>query len=364
MRRKKILLTSPNVSIIIPTYNNARYILDALESVFSQSYDSYEVIIIDDGSTDETRTVLEPFSHRIKYIFQNHTGVSGARNKGLSLALGKYVVFLDSDDFFHPDKIIKQATFLDSHPEVGLVHSGWNLINEEKKLIAVNEPWIRTPILDLKAWLVWQPIFLGAIMFRKTWLKKVNGFDISLSQGEDTDFLLRLSLQGCPAVWLKETTIYYRQHNNSLTSKSVERIIYANKVIEKFFSLPEIPERIQQLEKNVRYHILMWSVWLLYRSGDSDKIATYLNKTLDLINGSPKHIIYGWIWALIQYCRQDQDYNIGELRNFWPYIKEVMRGEEKILADSEKLFYWLLQAEMQLKSHERDNLNLGSEVIK
>ncbi len=357
-------MKNTDVSIIIPTFNSALYIRDALESVFSQSYDSYELIVIDDGSDDDTRTILEPYLNRLHFIYQEHGGVSVARNRGLSMASGKYVTFLDSDDIFFHDKLAIQAAFLDDHLEVGAVHSGWHLIDENKKLITKKEPWHQAPKLDLEDWLMWQPIFLGAMMFRRSWLKKVGEFDTSLTQAEDTEFLLRLAMKGCPTSWLKQPTVYYRQHGSGITKNSLDRVVCVNKVIENFFSKQELPEAARLLEKKVRYQILMWSVWLLYRSGNSDQIVDYLQKTLAYLNDSPKHIIHGWLMALIKHCRADREYEIEELRNFWPYFKEAMQGEEAVLAQCKQLFYWLLSSETQLKFREGDKSIIGYGVIK
>ena len=338
-----------NISVIIPTYNNVHYIKDAIESVYSQTYDSFEIIVIDDGSIDNTRFILEPYLNKIQYLYQEHTGVSAARNKGLSVSTGKYIVFLDSDDFFLPDKFIEQATFLDNHPEIGMMHSGWKIIDEKKNLLAIKEPWNEAPKLDLENWLIWQPIFLGAMMFRRSWLEKAGEFDTTLNQAEDTDFLLQLSKVGCTAAWLKQPTVYYRQHQKGITKNSLERVECVNKVIGNFFSQKDLPESIQLLEKKVRYQILMWSVWQLYRSGNVNQVTNYLQKTLMYLSNSPKHIIHGWLMALLQQCRADNDHTIEELQNFWPYFKEVIHGDEEVLKNSERLFYWLLKSETRLK---------------
>ncbi len=356
-------MDNKNVSIIIPTFNNAVYIRDALESVFSQSYNSYEIIVIDDGSTDDTQTILKSYLNQIQYIYQEHSGVAIARNRGLSIASGKYVAFLDSDDLFFSDKLTTQVKFLDDHPEIGAVHSGWHLIDSDKNLIAKKEPWHQAPKLDLEAWLIWQPIFLGAMLFRGSWLKKVGGFDTSLSQASDAEFLLRLVMEGCPTVWLKQPTVYYRQHDRGITNNSLERVVCVNKVIEDFFSGKNLSETIRGLEKNIRYQILMWSVWLLYRSGNTDQIVDYLRKTLAYLNGSPKHIIHSWLFALIQNCRTHGDYEIEELQNLWPYFKEVLQENELASAKSEQLFYWMLQSEIQLISREKEKPVIGSGVI-
>lgn len=109
------------VSVIIPTYNRAHLLPAALESVLSQSHPDVEVIVIDDGSTDDTKTVIQPFLDRIVYFETENGGPAHARNIGMRAATGRYIAFLDSDDRYLPGKLELQAAFMDSFPEVGLV---------------------------------------------------------------------------------------------------------------------------------------------------------------------------------------------------------------------------------------------------
>ncbi len=127
----------PKVSVIIPTYNCAHYLADALESVFQQTFSDYEVIVVDDGSPDNTKEVVERFitryPSRLKYIYQPHQERSVARNNGIQAASGEYIAFLDADDQWLPHKLSIQVPILDEHPEIGLVHSDIIFMNQEGK---------------------------------------------------------------------------------------------------------------------------------------------------------------------------------------------------------------------------------------
>ncbi|MBM4137171.1 MAG: glycosyltransferase family 2 protein [Nitrospira sp.] len=113
----------PRVSVIIPAYNSARYLLDAIDSVFAQTYKDLEVIVIDDGSTDNTKEILEPYMDRIIFLQQVNSGPSKARNLGIQRSSGEYLAFLDADDIWFPEKLEKQVRLSDSMPEVGMVYT-------------------------------------------------------------------------------------------------------------------------------------------------------------------------------------------------------------------------------------------------
>ena len=121
----------PRVTVVIPTYNYARYVPEAVESVLAQSFDELEVVVVDDGSTDETADILRPFDEQIRYIRQEHRGLAAtARNTGIRAALGRHVAFLDSDDLWLPEKVSLQVARLDSEPAVGLVYGEALLFHE------------------------------------------------------------------------------------------------------------------------------------------------------------------------------------------------------------------------------------------
>ncbi|MEB3340190.1 glycosyltransferase [Okeania sp.] len=267
----------PRVSVIIATYNNANYILEAIASIFNQTYTSYEIIVIDDGSTDNTRQILEPYLDKIRYVYQENKGVSHARNLGLEMAQGEFISFLDADDFFLPDKLAKQVAVFDSRPSLGIVHSGWRLINEKGEKISDIELWHGSLELDLETWVVWKPVTIS-MMFRKSWIKSAGGFDTRWHHGEDIDLVLRLSINGCEAVWLPKVTYCYRQHQCNATRKSSQQAVSMMAVLDNFFARENLSISIRKLEAKSRYYTLSWLAWQAHRNGDLIEMDKYLRK--------------------------------------------------------------------------------------
>jgi glycosyltransferase involved in cell wall biosynthesis len=124
------IMAVPSVSVIIPTYNRASFLPAAIESVLTQSFQNIEVIVVDDGSTDDTKTAVEQYKERIRYIHTDHGGPSHARNVGMKAATGKYIAFLDSDDTYQPYKLETQVSFMEDHPDVGMVYTEMSVLYE------------------------------------------------------------------------------------------------------------------------------------------------------------------------------------------------------------------------------------------
>ena len=120
------------VSIIIPAYNQARFLAQAVDSALQQTHPNLEVVVVDDGSTDETPQVADSFASRpnVRIIHQANAGLPGARNRGLVESTGDYVCFLDSDDYYAPDKVARQAALLDADPELGFVYCDITTVDE------------------------------------------------------------------------------------------------------------------------------------------------------------------------------------------------------------------------------------------
>ena len=117
-------MAKPLVSVIIPAYNSADFIDEALKSVFDQTYKDLEIIVVDDGSTDDTRAVLEKYGDRVNYHYQDNNGPASARNRGIKLARGKYIAFLDADDLWLPTKLEKQVALFKNRENLGFVTTG------------------------------------------------------------------------------------------------------------------------------------------------------------------------------------------------------------------------------------------------
>ena len=133
-----------SVSVVIPTYNSGQYLPEALESVLAQTVPPLEIIVVDDGSTDDTADRLHPYLNLITYKFQTNSGVSAARNAGLQLAKGDYVAFLDADDVWHPRKLEFQMGILTSHPDLGLLGTG--IVDWPESAYRSSRPVLKTPL--------------------------------------------------------------------------------------------------------------------------------------------------------------------------------------------------------------------------
>ena len=121
---------TPTVSVIIPTHNFGHFILEALESAFAQTYQDFEVIIVDDGSTDGTPEIVAPYLDRVTLISTDHQGHTAARDVGVAASRGRYICFLDADDLYTPDKLELQVPFLEAHPEIDFVFSDYSCFDE------------------------------------------------------------------------------------------------------------------------------------------------------------------------------------------------------------------------------------------
>lgn len=341
--------SSPLTSVIIPVYNSELYLPEAIESVLIQHYRPIEIIVIDDGSTDSSAEVAKRFGPPVLYFRQNNMGPSVARNRGLNLSKGEYIVFLDGDDILLPIKLSKQIPILEKRPELGYVHSGWHIIDQQSSVIGTVEPWRNCTQLDLEAWLLWHPVFLGATLFRRHWVEQTGGFDSSLHQAEDTEFFLRLALMGCPAVWLKQPTVCYRRNEHSLTRNGLQRAECVNRVVSNFFSRPGLSPEISQLENEVRYNILLWCVWQLYSTGHASKITQYLRESLKHRVYSPLRTVQRWLGQLIIECRKTEGCDIEELRSLWPYFRAAIDVDKPVWQKIECFLDWILQAELQVQ---------------
>ena len=130
-------MKSPTISVIIPTYNAAKYLSTTIKSVLDQTFKDFELIIIDDGSTDNTKEIVKTFNDsRLKYYYQSNQERCRARNKGILESKGKFISFLDADDCYYKHKLKYLLEFLNKNPQIGCVAGGVNRISEKEKIIS------------------------------------------------------------------------------------------------------------------------------------------------------------------------------------------------------------------------------------
>ena len=295
----------PLVSIVIPTYNSENYLCECIESIFYQTYANYEIIVINDGSKDNPKQAIFPYLGLLRYIDQQNQGVSATRNRGISLAKGELVVFLDADDCFLPDKLENQVAVFQENPQAGIVQSGWWRVNQQGELLKCIEPWHYIYQLNLEAWLRWKPMgTMGTLMFRRDWLQRVGGFDTRLRHAEDVDLVLRLSLQGCGSAWLRQHTVCYRQHDRNTMRDGISQAASINFVLDKFFAMPQLPEYVRLLENWVRYTTLVWSAWYLYRTGFLEEMVQYLQRSRQYCPYLPAAMVVNWLESMQSFSRE------------------------------------------------------------
>lgn len=237
----------PVVSVVVPAYNAEKTILDTIRCIQRQTFSNFELIVINDGSTDGTLemlgTVEEP---RMKVFSFENAGLPVARNRGIAHAVGEYITFIDADDLWTPDKLELQIMALQQHSEAGVAYSWTAFIDEEGKILYASKSLYFEGDVYLKL-LVRNFISSGSnILARKQFIKSVGEFDPSLKSAEDWDYNIRLAAQ-CPFVVVPKYQILYRKSSQAMTAKVDVMEKYLLIVIERAFQ--KVSPELQFLKK-------------------------------------------------------------------------------------------------------------------
>ena len=273
----------PKISVIIPAYNAMTYLPETMATVLNQTVADFEVIVVNDGSSDETEQwVAQLVDPRVKLISQKNQGLAAARNTGIDHAKGEYLAFLDADDLWESTKLEKQVRCLEENPEVGLVYTWSALINEQGILTgrvfkshAEGNVW--------KTLIGYNIVWCGSVaMVRRSCFDRVGAFDRQLSSfnnGEDWDMWLRIAAE-YPFKVIKEPLVYYRQCLSSASRNwsAVEQSFRI--VLEKAFS--SAPPNLHYLKGRsygCAYFCLAWKA-LQSRDRDYRKAASFRSKAL------------------------------------------------------------------------------------
>ena len=276
-------MSNPRVSVIIPTFNRVRLVVQAIDSVLAQSYVDFEIIVVDDGSQDETRSTVNAYSDpRIRYIYQSNLGPSGARNTGLAHARGQYIAFLDADDVFLAESIATRIQELERQPELGLVAGGLLYVDKSGNPLAERRPWLYQPQLSLSTWLFGCPITPSAAMVKREWLDRVSGFDTTLHGGEDRDLWLRLAQLGCQMAWTPQLVCTYRIHESQLVQGGKSHMDPTLTVLDKFFSQSGLPADIRQQHDHAYASVYLEGAFREYGAGQIDAARQSLDQAVRL----------------------------------------------------------------------------------
>ncbi len=232
------------VSVIIPAYNSARFLPETIESVLAQTYKDYEIIVVDDGSTDNTREILAPYFDKIKYIYQQNQGAAKARNTAIKHSQGEYIAFLDADDVWLPEKLHIQVDYLNNNPEIAMVYSLSLSINIDGKQIGKKSRHRNLYSGDIFNKLFVKNFFTtSTVVVRKRVLNTIGLFDESLINSQDRDLWLRITRE-FRVSGIDKHLCKYRQTPGSLSKKNRENVFkFRRLVIEQHYKASQESSR-------------------------------------------------------------------------------------------------------------------------
>ncbi len=218
----------PSVSVVIPCYNGERYLREALESALGQTRAPDEILLLDDGSIDESAEIARSFGPRVTVISQKNVGQSATRNRGIDEARGDFIAFLDADDIWLPEKIERQLRLLEATPSLDVIYTPYFSLTPDGATQPVSVPDAASIVKALR---LACPIVPSTVMVRKS-LVVGERFDTTLSSSEDWDFFYRLSKRGSFGV-VDEPSIYYRYHPASITHRNWLSILASAQTVAK-----------------------------------------------------------------------------------------------------------------------------------
>jgi glycosyltransferase involved in cell wall biosynthesis len=207
----------PEVSIILPTYNRASYLDKCIQSVIKQTFEDWELIVVDDGSNDHSFAIVNPYLRKfdkIRYLKHSNRKLGYARNAGIQASFGKYITFIDSDDHYFPNHIESRLDYLYSHPGIDLIEGGFFL--EEEVLVA---DYFQTGKLINLQECVLGPTFFG----KRHVFFELNGFN-DIAYGEDTDLWERAERRFKTHKLSEPQTYYYSRAESSITKNMLESL--------------------------------------------------------------------------------------------------------------------------------------------
>lgn len=308
------------VSVVIPSYNRAYIVGHAIESVLRQTYKNVEVVVIDDGSSDDTKSVVTAFDERVRYIYQPNAGIAVARNSGIAAARGEFVAFLDSDDVWLPWKLEAQLSVLRQRPEIGMIWTDMTAVDESGTVVEAEylrtfyqasfrhtrieqicEPagMLRAFFPDAPRSAAAHPVYTGSIhshMFmgnivhtstvvvRREWARRIGGFDLEMRPaGEDYDFHFRIT--GCgPVAFIDAPSILYRVNaEDQVTAPRVVVHIARGNLRTVLRTLEEQGASIRLPRRKINHRVAESYAWLgteLLKTGSRTEAARHLWRSL------------------------------------------------------------------------------------
>ena len=283
-------MKQPLVSVIIPNYNYADYLPETINSVLGQGYPGTEIIVVDDGSQDDSENVIRSYGERVRLIKQNNQGVSAARNRGVQESTGELVAFLDADDVWLPNKLERQVQRILDDPAIGLVHCGLEEVDSSGHLVGVLLDGMEGSV-SREMLLFNRSVILGAgstALVPRATFDAVGGFDTRLSTSADWDFCYRVAFRQRVA-FVPEALVRYRTHGANMHSniKVMEHDMLLG--YAKAFRTDDV--ELLAMRRHCYGNIHMVLAGSYFRSGQTYGFASHALKSLWLRPANFKHLL-------------------------------------------------------------------------
>jgi glycosyltransferase involved in cell wall biosynthesis len=292
----------PAVSVVIATYNRAELLPATIESILAQCFQNFELIIVDDGSTDETQRVLAPYEHRIKYIRQINRGPSAARNLGVQNAKADWIAIQDSDDLCLSNHLETLLAYTKNHPDCGMVFANGNYLagpehNRETIIPKTKSRRLAEQGVRLEDLFDKSIVRLQAALISKRCYDEIGGHDESLRISMDLDLAFRL-FSRYPMAYLDEVVFSYRKHSGNISGNQELRLFENIRVIEKLLQNNQqakatLGARRVASRLAYRYYRLAKGRW---KQNEKDKARQALGQAIQLRPFDLKYRLYQMRW--------------------------------------------------------------------
>ena len=263
----------PEVSVIMPAYNGAEFIREAIESVLAQSCSDWELIVVDDGSSDETAQIVLGFGARVELQQQAHRGPAAARNLGLLKAAGKYIAFLDADDKWHHQFLQHSVERLEADPSIGVVHGRWRYIDTSGAEV-VGTPALEAPAVNPSTLAQKNAFPIHVAVTRHECIRQVGLFDEALNGVEDWDLWLRLCLAGFRFEPVAAAIAYYRTNPHGLSQDMIKMSQITTALLDKLYARDDLPLEVARVkEKAYATNMLVHAAGLLAKAQEMEGLG-------------------------------------------------------------------------------------------
>lgn len=300
-------MISPSISVVIPAYNGAHLLPEAIRSAYAQTIAPAQVIVVDDGCTDETADVVLALARDLPgnfiFIQKPNGGEASARNRGIIAATGEYVAFLDHDDVWLEEKFERQLPLFDHPSKPALTFTAYTRVTGEDRMLVRVEGWQPTPEHALRQLMEGCCVTPSTVMVRRDALTAVGPFDESLWLGNDWDMWLRLSASGYRFAYLPEPMTDYLWHANNMSRDQRKIADAALTILPRLFDSGALPPELQRLE---RHCLARWNLnqacYALYAGKHSQSRRSLMSAA----RLRPASIRGGWVILGLKSLRSDR----------------------------------------------------------